>query len=341
MSKRRLNKRQQSRIDENQRRELKQNGGEVGDSSETGNRDSNKNVEENCNGRVVSHYGKQLDVETLNSTADRKLVRCSQRANLPPLVTGDMVVWEADETGGGVILARGRRSNAFGRHDANGRLKPVAANIDRVLVVFACEPIPHVSLIDRYLVAIENLDLQPLLILNKIDLLADDNREELDNMLSIYEEIGYKPHRVSAATGLGIAELEAELHDLTTVLVGQSGVGKSSLLNRIGGEELAEVGGLSETHQKGTHTTTTSRLFHLANFDLIDSPGIREFNLDFVSPESVFDGFIEFSPFRGLCKFRDCAHQSEPGCALLAAVEDGKVRQSRLDSYYRILNAEN
>ena len=178
------------------------------------------------------------------------------------------------------------------------------------------------------------------MILNKTDLLGTDNKAELDNILSIYEEIGYKPHRVSALSGMGIAELRAELQGLTTVLVGQSGVGKSSLLNYIGGEELMEVGGLSEARNKGTHTTTTSKLFHLANFDLIDSPGIREFNLDFVSSESVFDGFVEFAPFKGLCKLRDCAHQSEPGCALLAAVEEGKVRQCRLDSYYRILNPD-
>ena len=328
MSKRKLSKQQKSRIEENQRRELKEDGSE------------DQSAKENCNGRVVSHYGQHLDMETLDPDSPRRIIRCSQRANLPSLVTGDLVVWEEDDSGAGVILARGRRNNAFGRHDSNGVLKPAAANIDRVLVVFASEPIPHLNLIDRYLVAIENLDLQPLLILNKTDLLGTDNKAELDNILSIYEEIGYKPHRVSALSGMGIAELRAELQGLTTVLVGQSGVGKSSLLNYIGGEELMEVGGLSEARNKGTHTTTTSKLFHLANFDLIDSPGIREFNLDFVSSESVFDGFVEFAPFKGLCKFRDCAHQSEPGCALLAAVEEGKVRQCRLDSYYRILNPD-
>jgi ribosome biogenesis GTPase / thiamine phosphate phosphatase len=336
MSKRKLSKQQQSRIHENQRRELHDSDqpAEIRDSA-----DSTEGARENCNGRVVSHYGQQLDVETLEVSGNR-IVRCKQRANLPSLVTGDLVVWEQDESGGGVILARGHRSNVFGRHDSRGKLKPVAANIDLVLLVIASEPIPHLSLIDRYLVAIENLNLTPLLILNKVDLLDENNQGKLDNILSIYEEIGYRPHRVSALTDSGIADLEADLQDLTTVLVGQSGVGKSSLLNRLAGGELAAVGELSEAHQQGIHTTTTSKLFHLENFDLIDSPGIREFNLDFVSPVSVFEGFVEFVPYRGLCKFRDCAHRTEPGCALIQSVQDGKIRQTRLESYYRILDSE-
>jgi ribosome biogenesis GTPase len=257
------------------------------------------------------------------------------------LVTGDLVVWSDDGADGGVILALGQRRNFFGRPSPEGQFKAIAANIDSVLVVFASSPTPHVSLIDRYLVAIEQLHLTAVLVLNKLDLLNHEELTELDHMLSPYRSIGYPLYKVSAEDGRGMPELEQALANQTTILVGQSGVGKSSLLNKLNSAKLADVAPLSATWARGTHTTTTSSLYHMRGFDLIDSPGIREFGLGHIDEQQVFDGFIEFRPFAGSCKFRDCSHTAEPDCAIQAALEAGQISIERVESYFRILDSLN
>lgn len=330
MSKRRLSKQQLERISRNQRKELGQD--------ESGALDAETALD-NCNGRVISHFGQHVDVESLVDGEEDRVVRCSQRANLPKLVSGDLVVWTDDGADGGVITALGQRRNFFGRPNSEGQFKAIAANIDLVLVVFASSPTPHVSLIDRYLVAIEQLGLRAVLVLNKLDLLCPEDLVNLDNMLSNYGAIGYAIHKVSAEDGRGIADLDRVLANKTTILVGQSGVGKSSLVNKLNKDSLADVGALSETWDRGTHTTTTSALYHMAGFDLIDSPGIREFGLGHISPEQVFEGFVEFAAFAGSCKFRDCSHRSEPGCALQAAVAAGEISIERIESYFRIIDS--
>ena len=160
-------------------------------------------------------------------------------------------------------------------------------------------------------------------------------------MLSPYGEIGYPVYKVSAEDGRGMDELEQVLANQTTILVGQSGVGKSSLLNKLSSGKLANVAPLSETWDRGTHTTTTSSLYHMPEFDLIDSPGIREFGLGHIDGQQVFEGFIEFRPFAGSCKFRDCSHRQEPGCAIQAALEAGQIGVERVDSYFRIIDSLN
>lgn len=330
MNKRRLSKQQLARIAEKQRKELAPNDSARADTATT---------LDNCNGRVISHFGQHVDVESLSDNAEPHVVRCTQRSNLPHLVTGDFVVWADDGADGGVITALGERRNFFGRPSPEGQFKAVAANIDLVLVVFASSPTPHVSLIDRYLVAIEQLQLKAVLVLNKLDLLDPAGLLDLDNMLSNYERIGYPVHKVSAEDGRGMSSLEGALSEQTTILVGQSGVGKSSLVNKLNRDSLADVGALSETWDRGTHTTTTSSLYHMPGFDLIDSPGIREFGLGHIEAQQVFEGFVEFRPYAGACKFRDCAHRQEPGCALMAAVETGEISVERVQSYFRILDS--
>ena len=347
MSKRRLSKQQQRRIN----------------AARTRSADSPEAAVDACNGRVVSHFGQQLDVEVLR-TDPLTVVRCHQRANLPSLVTGDLVVWEPGEDGTGVVTAQAQRSNVFMRPDYLGRDKPVAANLDVVLVVFAAKPQPFPNLIDRYLVAIENLDLQAALVLNKADL-AESGHEETDQIMAIYQRLDYPLFRVSAQTGSGMDALSGFLAGKTTVLVGQSGVGKSSLINRLGGSVdhagrvtgggdvesqtdaptasqpgtsgAAEVGALSVGKDKGTHTTTTAKLFHLPGCDLIDSPGIREFNTGTLSAEQIFRGFPELNALQGQCRFRNCRHQGDPGCALAAALAAGDIDASRWESFQRIL----
>ncbi len=316
MSKRRLSEQQKTRIAEKQKQEF----GEVDNNTAI--------VEEKCNGRVISHFGQQLDVEILLGENAHSIIRCHQRANLPSLVTGDLVLWEQDTDETGVIVAQAVRKNVFGRAAAQGQLKAVAV-----------VPEPYLNLVDRYLVAISQLGLEPLLVLNKVDLLAAESNTGIDNMLSIYRKLGYPVFEVSALQGTGLAELEDQLKSRTTVLVGQSGVGKSSLINRLGLDQLAEVGDLSDSKYKGTHTTTTARLFHLRNFDLIDSPGIREFGLGKMEPAEVLNGFVELDEFSTRCKFRDCSHNAEPGCAIQAAIDHGEIHGERFESYQRILGS--
>ncbi|WP_111413819.1 small ribosomal subunit biogenesis GTPase RsgA [Billgrantia lactosivorans] len=294
-------------------------------------------------GRVIAHFGRTLDVQ---GEGDGSVVRCHLRANLEGLVTGDRVVWRAtqDAEGNlveGVVVARGERDNVLERPDPRGQLKPVAANIDQLLIVFAVEPAPHPNLIDRYLVAAEATGIAPVLVLNKIDLLPDDGGE-LRALLARYEALGYPVVATTTARDDGLDALLDRLAGRTSVFVGQSGVGKSSLIDRLLPDESLRIGELSKDSRKGTHTTTTARLYRLPAADdaeLIDSPGIREFGLVHLDEQQVAEGFPEFRDLLGRCRFRDCRHRHEPGCALLEAVERGDIHPDRFASYRHIVDS--
>ncbi len=281
-------------------------------------------------GEVIAHFGTQLEV----ANAAGVVQRCHLRANLDGLVTGDRVVWRDGEPTG-VVVAQLERSSELARPDASGTLKAVAANIDQILIVIAARPEPHANLIDRYLVAAEAVEIEPVLVVNKSDLLEQDAAlaAQISALVAIYPELGYRVLHTSAKVG-GLDELMAALNERTSVFVGQSGVGKSSLVNSLLPDAGLRVGELSDKRDKGTHTTTTARLFHLdCGGRLIDSPGIREFGLWHMSREEVESGFREFRPFLGHCKFRDCRHEQEPDCAILAAAESGAITAARLQSY--------
>ncbi|MDW5378211.1 small ribosomal subunit biogenesis GTPase RsgA [Halomonas sp. HP20-15] len=286
-------------------------------------------------GRVIAHFGRSLDV---GSADDDALHRCHLRANLDSLVTGDRVVWREASDGSGVVVARDARDNVLERPDARGQLKPVAANIDQILIVFAVEPAPFANLIDRYLVAAEATGITPVLVLNKTDLLPADGGE-LRYLLARYEALGYAVIEASTRRDGGLDALHERLTGRTSVFVGQSGVGKSSLIDELLPDAALRIGALSEDSRKGTHTTTTARLYRLpAGGELIDSPGIREFGLSHLDEQQITDGFIEFRDYLGRCRFRDCRHREEPGCALRDAVEREAISAERFASYRRILD---
>ncbi len=301
-------------------------------------------------GIVAVRYSDSADVVNEAGGAVR---RCHFRANLDSLIAGDRVAWR-DGDSWGVITAVHPRKNYLDRPDNRGKLRPVAANIDRIAIVLAPQPQPHANLIDRYLVASEVRGIDTLLVLNKTDMGVT---EDLTQLLDTYAQLGYPLLFVSAKTGAGMAQLAANLQHKTGVLVGQSGVGKSSLINALIPDAHSQTGPLStktkasgsarsgqseqgivHRNAKGTHTTSSSQLFRLpGGGGLIDSPGIREFGLWHLDTGQVATGFVEFRPLLGRCKFRDCQHRSEPGCALIAAVNDGRVRAQRLDSYHSIV----
>ena len=217
-------------------------------------------------------------------------------------------------------------------------MRPVAANVDVIAIVFSPKPTAFSNLIDRYLVAAEAQNIKPVLILNKTDLDTENKFSSINQLVHDYKSIGYDVLSVSAKTADGFENLKDYLCNKTAIFVGQSGVGKSSIINRLQPQANAVVGSLSIGKEKGTHTTTVSRLFHFAHGGfLIDSPGIRDFSLTHLTQEQVINSFIDFRPYLGRCKFRDCLHKSEPGCSLLDAISQKKILQSRFDNYHQII----
>lgn len=342
MSKRQLTKQQHRRIRRNQQRQQHASTQPSSADDTTSCSPSTFPVQR---GRVIASYGKQVSVESLGN---RRIVRCFLRANLPTLVTGDWITWRADSsTDMGIVEAMEPRNSTLYRPDMHGKPRPVAANIDNVVIVIAPEPEPHSNLIDRYLVAITHHKLNPLILLNKKDILTNSDvamQEHIATLQATYKKLGYSCLAVSATTGEGIVRLHEHLHNKTSILVGQSGVGKSSLLNTLIPDAQTTVGNLSTGAKKGTHTTTTAELFHFSSNDqktghIIDSPGIREFGLDHLDGDIVTQGFVEFHPFLGHCKYRNCSHSQEPGCALLEALAAGKIGLSRFESYRMIMQS--
>ncbi|MGI5309049.1 small ribosomal subunit biogenesis GTPase RsgA [Rheinheimera sp. WS51] len=289
-------------------------------------------------GLIISRFGQHADVEA----SDGQIVRCNMRRSVSSLVTGDFVIWRRalQPTGSidGVIDAVEPRASVLLRPDFYDGLKPVAANIDLMIIVSAILPALSLNIIDRYLVAAEMTAIKPLLVINKIDLLNTQEQQALAEKLALYKNLGYNFLMVSAQTQQDMAELLSYIQSGTSIFVGQSGVGKSSLMNSLMPGLAVQTQDVSANSGLGQHTTTVSRLYHLAEGgNLIDSPGIREFALWHLSEEEVTRGFSEFIPWLGRCKFRDCKHITDPGCAIQHAVEIGEISTERYDSYLKIL----
>ena len=253
-------------------------------------------------GLVVARFGKGVAVEDEAGA----LHHCLMRQNLGDVVCGDRVVWQGSKEGGGVVTAVEPRDSVLERHDAmRAGTKTMAANIDRMVIVAA--PLPELStaLLDRYLAAAELTAIEPLIVINKIDLLDDESRGWLHEQLAHFEAIGYPLIYASTHTAHGLDELREALTGHTAILTGQSGVGKSSLINALLPDLDIAVGALHEATGLGTHTTTTATLYHLPEGGhLIDSPGIREFGLWNVTPEALETGFREIHATAPHCRFR-------------------------------------
>jgi ribosome biogenesis GTPase len=289
-------------------------------------------------GVVISRFGQHADVED----SQGQIERCNIRRTINSLVCGDEVVWRRSlqpQSGiQGVIEAVQERRSVLSRPDFYDGLKPVAANIDLLIIVSAVLPALSLNIIDRYLVAAEAMQIKPLLLLNKIDLLSAEQRAVVEQQLDTYRVIGYEILLLSAKTGEGMLQLDQYLQSGTSIFVGQSGVGKSSLVNNLLPELQVVTQEVSDNSGLGQHTTTVARLYHLPDGgNLIDSPGIREFALWHLEPDEVLWGFKEFRPWLGRCKFRDCKHADDPGCALHHAVDIGEISAERFDNYHKIL----
>lgn len=283
-----------------------------------------------CEGLLISHYGIHADIET----DDGKIVRCHLRKNADPLTAGDRVLWVPEESSenSGIIQDYLPRKSLLSRPEGKNRMKPLAANIDALVIVTAPQALFE-HLLDRFLVAAEHFNLEPLIVFNKSDLLTENARAEITTRLKVYQSIGYKALFSNTVTPNGLTELKQFLATKSAVLVGASGVGKSSIIASLSQDLSVKVGETSSKGQ-GKHTTTFTRLYHLpTGGTLIDSPGVREFGVSHMTEEEILRGFIEFKPFLDDCKYRNCRHGKDRDCALNKALEEGKIAEKRFRSY--------
>jgi len=287
---------------------------------------------------VLVSYGSQGVVEL--SDGERK--RCKFRRNVGRPFCGDRVMVAKADTASLVVESILPRRNNFVRADERQRQHVIAANLDQVVIVVATKPLPSRDLMERYLLAVHSLGIEPVIVFNKTDLSIPTGDTSagvnvLEHMPD-YEALGYTVIRTSCKTAPGITDLQSVLKDRTSILVGQSGVGKSSLINQLIPDLDIQTGELSTSTGKGTHTTTSTMLYHLATGgSLIDSPGVWEYGIWKIDNQDISAGYIEFGPSLGGCRFNNCLHASEPDCAVKQAVAEGHIRDWRYQSYLRLL----
>jgi ribosome biogenesis GTPase len=281
--------------------------------------------------RVVS-VGRNAAWLAFEDEDDVRLASLRKNVERLSLVPGDLVRTTPLEDGRVVVDERLPRSFVLRRTTGGGRTKTVAANIDGIAVVAAfARPPLYLAMIDELIAFAEIHDIAARLILTKPDLAPP---EDLIRIPALDGDLGYTVLVVNPKTGEGTADLERAFAGTRTLLVGQSGVGKSSLFRVLGG--AGDVGDVAKSG-RGKQTTTTGRLHRFPGGFLIDSPGFGDFELTGVTAEELGLGFVEFAPLLGTCKFADCKHRGEPGCAIAAAALAGGIAESRLRSYRAIL----
>ncbi|MCP3669219.1 MAG: small ribosomal subunit biogenesis GTPase RsgA [Gammaproteobacteria bacterium] len=284
-------------------------------------------------GRVIARHGQNLAV----ADNEGNIHHCLSRQNIGHIVCGDRVVWQATEPGNGVVTACLERSSVLARPDYSGREKPLAANITLLVIVIAPEPEPSEYLLDQYLVTAETIGVPALIAINKADLISGTSGDAFNQRIWLYQDIGYPTIQVSAHTRHGLDPMFKRLKGETSILVGQSGVGKSSIINALLPNLDLQVGQLSDATGLGRHTTSASTCYSLpSGGELIDSPGVRSFRLLKLSRSELENGFRDFHPFLGHCQFNDCKHLQEPDCAIKQAVERGEISQQRLDNFLHL-----
>ncbi|MCX8048671.1 MAG: ribosome small subunit-dependent GTPase A [Methylohalobius sp.] len=285
-------------------------------------------------GRVVACFGKEWAVE--DKSGRLVLAYPSVKCRELPCI-GDLIEWESIDSQRGRILAVLPRITCLVRPGRNGKPRAAAANVDQVLIVIAPEPKFDLLLVDQYLVVGESQNIKPLLVVNKVDLLTDEARGCLLQELAPYRS-SYPLLTVSAKTGEGIEALRSALKNQTSMFAGQSGVGKSSLLHVLIPNQAVRIGELSAITRRGRHTTTSARLFHLPDGgDLIDTPGVAIFGLAGIDPQQLARGYREFRSFIPQCRFADCQHASDLGCAVRHATETGAISLDRYQRYLKLL----
>jgi ribosome biogenesis GTPase len=275
-------------------------------------------------GQIVANFGRRCLVEL----ADSSTLDCVTRGRRSTLACGDRVTVARSARGQGVIEAVAPRTTLLYRSD-RARQKLVAANVTQIVIVVAPVPAFDEDLVNRCLAAAEHGGMAALIALNKVDL---PQAPAALRSLELYRGLGYRLVALSAKRDLG--PLALHLKGETSVLVGQSGMGKSTIINGLLPAAAVRVAEISAALDSGRHTTTHTRLYHLDEAShVIDSPGMQLFGLNHLEGPELADAFVEFRPWLGQCRFRDCRHVTEPGCAITAARDKGKISARRLASY--------
>ncbi len=280
--------------------------------------------------RVLARYGSEIDV----LRPDGGVQRVSLRRRFDDVVCGDVV---AVDPVGASVRGRERRRNHLRRRDRFNRSKTIAANIDRVWIVVAPRPAIPRLLIDRFLAGIRNLPAEAGIVVNKSDLAQPVDGMTSAPDLSDYAHLDLPVLRVSARTGLGLESFRAAASGGSNILVGPSGVGKSSLIQALLPDERLRIAGVGQSGE-GRHTTTTARWYEARGGGAwIDSPGVRDFSPEIISVDQLAQGFPDLSEHAAACRFRDCTHRSEPGCAVRGAVDRGLLPAARLAAWRELL----
>lgn len=279
-------------------------------------------------GQVVAAFGRHFDVETAEG-----IVSCVTRGKKGGIACGDRLQIEMTGTAQGVIKSIDPRTSLLFRSD-EFKEKIIAANVTQIIVVVAAEPAFYEDLVSRCLIAAEAASLKIVIVLNKCDL-EQATRAALAQ-LQLYRDLGYPLVTLSARQD--ISPLRSCLQGETSVLVGQSGMGKSSIINALLPAAQAHTREISQALNSGKHTTTHARLYHLDDDShIIDSPGLQEFGLSHINEMDIAHAFVEFRPYLGHCRFSNCRHLVEPGCAVLEAATAGKIDRRRLGTFHKLV----
>ncbi len=284
---------------------------------------------------VVAAYGKRYEVEL----TDKSRISCVTRGKKTDLACGDIVTIKFTDKAEGVVESSQPRTSLLYRSNAF-KSKILASNVTQIVIVLATQPSFYEALLNRCLVAAEAADIKPLIVLNKCDLAEADDAK---NKLKLYQDLGYEVLHLSAKQDT--RALRPYLNQHQSVLVGQSGMGKSTIINALLPGQNVRTQVMSEALDSGKHTTTATHLYHIdglgfdKNSSLIDSPGLQEFGLNHLSQQDLELAFKEFRPYLGKCRFNNCKHTHEPDCAVINAVQQAKVSATRL-KFYQELTAE-
>lgn len=280
-------------------------------------------------GQVIAHLGQGIAVEI-----NHEIILCQTLRKLDTVAVGDVVSCSLTGDNQGRIEAILPRRSLLARPNRSDKIRPVAANIDYIYVVFAVEPVCDFLLMDQYLAICENQNIAARLILNKTDL---PTVAHITEELAIYQALDYPLYPVSVMRHNGLEALQQALQGQVSIFVGQSGVGKSSLTNALIPDKIIKTNTLSSTTKHGRHTTTAATLYHLpTGGDLIDSPGVAIFGLADLSVNQLAHGYREFQPLIDQCRFHNCRHMNDAGCAVRLAAENGAIAMSRYQRFLKL-----
>ena len=271
-------------------------------------------------------------------------LRLSGIRSTSPVAVGDRVGFDLDDEAIGVIHTIDQRENYLVRKSVNlsKQLHIIGANIDLVFLVITLKnPETFTTFIDRFLVSAAAFGIETVLLFNKMDQYTEEELEIVNDLKELYTAVGYQSVLCSTKSGQGMSELRNLMQDNTSIFSGHSGAGKSTLINTVAPELRLKIGEISEQHGQGQHTTTFAEMFDLSfGGRIIDSPGIRGFGIADIDKEEIARYFKEFFKASENCKFNNCQHLSEPGCAVKSELEDGTIAESRYKSYLSMVLEE-